>query len=225
MSRQTLATLAVAVLAAAPQVAAKILSCADVDCPITPGTTAATCTVVGQTFNAVGVAGIDSSTNGLKGLSWVKGVGTHNVNSTASEFDQTFYLGTPDGFDFGDTGACALLFTQVSDKVKFGDTDARQTEGVCSNAMTDACISALVDRAKKVDLQGLSGSAACDKLQKDFSDNFDSACALFTTAGRWAGIKAKGKSNLPFRRQTRMKSDRICCEALSGDGSLDLILA
>ncbi len=117
MSPQTLTILAVGVLAAAPQVAAKILSCADMDCPIISRTTAATCTVADQTFNAVGVAGIDSSTDSLKGLSWVKGVGTYNINSTASEFDQTFYLGTPDGFDFGGTGACALLFTQVSDRV------------------------------------------------------------------------------------------------------------
>jgi hypothetical protein len=190
MSQQTLITLAIAVLAAAPQVAAKILSCDDVGCPIIAGTTAAKCSVADRTFNAVGVAGIDSS---VSGLSWVKGVGIHTVSSTVEGFDQTFYLGAPDGFDFGGTGACALLFTQVSDKVRFGDSDSRLSDGTCPDAMTQACISALTDRAKKVDLQGLSGAAACAKLQQDFSDNLDSACSSFATGSRWTGIESKGE--------------------------------
>lgn len=198
MSQRTLFIFASAVLATAPQVTAKILSCADVDCPSTSGTTAATCTVVDRTFNAVGVANIDTTIDDLKGFSWVKGVGAENLNSTERTFDQSFYLGTPDDFDIGSTGACALFFTQTSDRVKFGDGDPRNTEGTCKDAMTDSCISAMVDRAKKVDLQGSSGKAACDKLQKDFSDNLDSACASFAQGSRWSGIKAQGKQITTF---------------------------
>jgi len=197
MSQRTLIIFASAVLVTVPQAAAKILSCADVGCPITSGTTSATCTVADRTFNAVGVASLDSTVDGLKGLSWVKGVGAENINSTERAFDQSFYLGTPDDFDFDGTGACALFFTQVSDRVKFGDGDPRSTEGTCKDAMGDSCISALVDRAKKVDLKGLSGKAACDKLQKDFSDNLDSACTAIAQGSRWTGIKAKGK-HTPF---------------------------
>ena len=218
MSQQILSSLALAVLVTAPRAAANILSCADVGCPITSGTTAATCTVVDRTFNAVGVVGIDSSVGSLKGLSWVKGVGAHNANSTERAFDQSFYLGTPGTFDFDGTGACALFFTQVSDRVKFGDGDVTRTQGTCHDAMTDSCVSALVDRAKKVDFQGLSGTAACDKLQKDFSDNLDSACASFAVGSRWTGIQAKGTC-VPHL-QTRTNSDK---SALSGDGAPDPI--
>ncbi len=218
MSQQILSSLALAVLVTAPRAAANILSCADVGCPITSGTTAATCTVVDRTFNAVGVVGIDSSVGSLKGLSWVKGVGAHNANSTERAFDQSFYLGTPGTFDFDGTGACVLFFTQVSDRVKFGDGDVTRTQGTCHDAMTDSCVSALVDRAKKVDFQGLSGTAACDKLQKDFSDNLDSACASFAVGSRWTGIQAKGKC-VPHQ-QTRTDSNN---SALSGDGAPDPI--
>ncbi|KAG7285973.1 hypothetical protein NEMBOFW57_008269 [Staphylotrichum longicolle] len=182
MPQRTVTILALAVLATVPRVTAKILSY--------------------RTFNAVGVANLESTIDNLKGLSWVKGVGAEDVNSKERSFDQSFYLGTPDDFDFGSTGACALFFTQTSDRVKFGDGDPRNTEGTCKDAMTDSCISAMVDRAKKVDMQGLSGKAACEKLQKDFSDNLDSACTSFAQGSRWSGIKA---------------------QALSGDGSPDAI--
>ena len=200
MSQQILSSLALAVLVTAPRAAANILSCADVGCPITSGTTAATCTVVDRTFNAVGVASINSTVDSIKGLSWVKGVGAHTVNSTERAFDQSFYFGTPAGFDLDGTGACALFFTQVSNLVKFGHEDVRWTQGTCPDAMTDSCISALVERAKKLDFQGLSGTAACDKLQKDFSDNLDSACASFAVGSRWTGIQAKGKCPSPICR-------------------------
>jgi len=219
MSHRTLMILASAVLATVPQTAAKILSCADVECPITSGTTAATCTVVDRTFNAVGIASLDSTVDGLKGLSWVKGVGAENINSTERTYNQSFYLGTPNDFDFDDIGACALFFTQVSDRVKFGDGDPRSTEGTCKDAMTDSCISALVDRAKKVDLKGLSGKAACDKLQKDFADNLDSACAAFAPGSRWAGIKANGKQHPACEPIAALTA----CTALSGDSSPDAI--
>lgn len=191
MSQRTFLILSSVVLATITSASAKIHSCVDVGCPITAGTTA-TCTVVDKSFSAVGVAGIDSSVDSLKGLSWVKAVGGERQGAN-DVLDQAFYLGTPDGFEFGATGACALFFTQVSDMVRFGDLDPKGTEGVCSDAMTNACISALTDRAKKVDLKGLSGTAACAKLQKDFSDNLDSACAAFAQASKWAGIEAKGK--------------------------------
>jgi hypothetical protein len=193
MSQRTFLALASAVLVTVPHVAGDILSCADVACPITSGTTSATCTVVDRKFNAVGIISLDSSIDALKGLSWVKGVGAQDVSSTERIFDQSFFLGTPDGFEFGDTGACALFFTQVSDSVRFGDRDPGQTEGTCSDAMTDGCISALLDRAKKVDLSGLSGTEACEKIQQDFSSNLDSACSAFAGATNWRGATAHRK--------------------------------
>jgi hypothetical protein len=148
--------------------------------------------VADRKFNAIGVVNINSSINALKELSWVEGVGAEDVGSTERSFEQAFYLATPDGFDFDSTGACALFFTQVSDNVRGGDADPRGSEGTCSDAMTDPCVTALVDRAK-VDLNGLSGTAACEKLQRDFSGNLDSACTGSARANNWSGITAKGE--------------------------------
>ncbi|KAK4101896.1 hypothetical protein N658DRAFT_485766 [Parathielavia hyrcaniae] len=196
-----------AMLAAVTDVAAdndipSYLSYFDVASPLSARSTSATCMVNNRTFTAVGIANLESPNDALNGLSWVIGAGAEDVNSTDSEaperrFEQSFYLGSPRGFEFEGTGACALFFTQVSDEVHFnGDADPRVSKGTCSDAMTDDCISALVDRAKKVDLDGLSGAAACERLQQDFADNFDSACAAFAPASSssWSGITAKALS-------------------------------
>jgi hypothetical protein len=192
MSSRTFFTLASAVLATVHGASAEILSCADVECPITPGTTSATCTVADKTFNSVGIASLDTDIEALKGLSWVKAVGAEDASNDERVFDQTFYLGTPDDFDFDDTGACALFFKQVSDRVKFGDGDARNTQGTCAEALSTPCVSALIDRARNVDLQGLSGSAACEQLRRDFVGNLDSACSDFADGDHWRGLVAQG---------------------------------
>lgn len=192
MSHHSLLTFASAVLATVPFVDGQILSCADVNCPIAQGTTGAECTVVDKTFDAVGVASLNNSISGFNDLAWVKAV---NADDGSGErvFHQTFYLGTPDKFDFGGAGACALFFTQVSDNVRFGDSHADLSKGTCRDAMTDDCISALVDRAKKVDLNSLSSTDACKKLQSDFNNNLDSACTGVAGGSSWVGIQAKGK--------------------------------
>ncbi|KAK4135049.1 hypothetical protein BT67DRAFT_379092 [Trichocladium antarcticum] len=194
MPHQNLLAIASAVLAAVTRGEAKILSCADVDCPIASGSTSANCTVVDKAFNAVGVATLDTDIEGFNDLSWLKAVGAQDVGEKRRVFDQSFYLGTPDDFDFGGAGACALFFSEVSDRVRFGDDDARRTTGTCAQALTDSCVSALVDRAKAVDLDGLSSTAACQKLGRDLSDNLDTECSSFATGKKWTGIKAQALS-------------------------------
>lgn len=216
MPSNTLLSLASAVLVAVPYVEAQILSCADVECPINPGTTSAKCTVVDKTFNAVGVAELSTDLDDFKKLSWVKAVGAED-GSTDSVYDQTFYLGTPEGFSFSGTGACALFFSEVSSEVKFGDGDARMTTGTCKEALSDDCVSALVDRAKAVDLKGLSNTDACAKLQRDFSDNLDSACSKFATGKSWAGIRAQGKLSPIVLHMILVLT--LSHTALSGNGS------
>lgn len=192
MPHHTLLVLTSAVLATVPYVGAQILSCADVECPIASGSTSADCTVVDKTFSAVGVAPLDLDIDGLRDISWVKGVGAQDVGSGERLFDQSFYLGTPPDFDFGETGACALFFSQVSERVRFGDDNPKRSQGTCRQALTDDCVSALLDRAKAVDISGLSGTAVCERLQSNFSSNLDSACASFTVGSRWTGITAQG---------------------------------
>ncbi|KAL2194406.1 hypothetical protein P885DRAFT_43191 [Corynascus similis CBS 632.67] len=204
MTRQTFITLASAALAIAHSARAEILSCADVECPIpNPNVTSSTCTVADKTFNAVGILNLD----------------------TGRIYDQAFYLGTPEDFDFDDTGACALFFTEVSDRVKFGNGDVRNTQGTCGQALSDSCVSALTDRAKKVDLKGLSSRAACEKMQKDFSDNLDSACSAVAQGDRWTGIKAKALSGnaSPERISGRQNSTSNCWPVLPKTHDLTLI--
>lgn len=195
-SPRTLLTLASAALLQVARVhGADILSCADVGCPIVEGTTAANCTVADRSFSAVGLTDLDTGgvNDRLRGLSWVKGVSaTDHPANRSRVFDQTFYLGTPDDFDFEDTGACALFFGAAGESVRFGDADPRNSQGTCGQALSDACVSALTDRAKKVDLTGLRGRRACEKLQQDFTDNLDSACSDAAGGNSWPWVSAKG---------------------------------
>jgi hypothetical protein len=192
---RTLLTLASAALLQVASVhGADILSCADVGCPIVEGTTSANCTVADRSFNAVGLTSLDTGGNDrLRGLSWVKAVGARDETRNSTRiFDQSFYLGTRDDFDFEETGACAIFFTEVAESVRFGDADPRNSQGTCGQALSDECVSALTDRAKKVDLTGLRGQRACDKLQQDFADNLDSACSNAARGTSWSGVTAKG---------------------------------
>ncbi|KAK3291325.1 uncharacterized protein B0H64DRAFT_45997 [Chaetomium fimeti] len=190
MSSRTFIALASAVLASVHGASADILSCADVDCPVTEGTTSATCTVGDKTFNSIGLTSLDTDVDRLRGLSWVKAVGARNVSTEERAFDQSFYLGTPDDFDFEDTGACAVFFTEVSESVRFGDEDPRTSQGTCGQALSDSCVSALTDRARRVDFNGLRGRRACERLQQEFNDNLDSACSNAASGSNWSGIRA-----------------------------------
>ncbi|KAK0744363.1 hypothetical protein B0T21DRAFT_407474 [Apiosordaria backusii] len=166
-----------------------ILSCADVDCPITDGTTSATCTVVDKIFNAVGVASIEGVSDDLKGLSWTKAVGASDSGSER-EYDQSFYLGTP--LDLRLPNSCAVFFNKVSDRVRFGDDDPRLSKGTCNQAMTDGCIDALIKRAKAVDL---AEDDACEKLQTEFLNNLDPECASFAAGINWVGVTSVSLSD------------------------------
>ena len=206
--------------------AAQILSCADVECPISQGTTAADCIVAGESFNAVGVADLSIEATGFDGLSWTKAVGAGSGGSSDQRlFTQNFYLGHPLGFN-PDTGACALFFSRVSDRVKFGDGSPKLSEGTCAQAMTESCVNALIKRANSLDL-GSAGSteAACEKLQNEFSDNLDSECASFATGSRWAGITARPLSGAasPKAITSETNSTSNCWPTLPKSNDLTLV--
>ncbi|KAK4194332.1 hypothetical protein QBC40DRAFT_302227 [Triangularia verruculosa] len=140
------------------------------------------CTIVDKVFSAVGIAPLEDVGDDLKGLSWTKAVGASD-SSSDRQYDQSFYLGAPLGVQF--PGSCAIFFSQVSDRVRFGDENPRLSKDTCNQAMTDGCIDALIKRAKAVDL---SGDDACEKLQTEFLSNLDSECASFATGSKWVGV-------------------------------------
>ncbi|CAP66936.1 uncharacterized protein PODANS_4_5780 [Podospora anserina S mat+] len=166
MSRQYLLTI-LAVLATASSINAQILSCADVECPITKGTTSATCTVVDKIFNAVGV--VPCRRYQLRPR--IRPVIVPRYSSLGVRLP----------------ASCAVFFNKVNDRVRFGDDDPKRSKGTCNQAMTDGCINALIKRALEVDL---SGNDACEKLQTEFLANLDSECASFATGNNWVDVTA-----------------------------------
>ncbi|KAK4183178.1 hypothetical protein QBC35DRAFT_394398 [Podospora australis] len=194
----------VAAAALTPHAAAqKILSCADVECPIIPaGGRVAKCTVADKTFEMVGISQIDVGDNdNLAGLSWTKAVTAKDKEDNGKktrEFEQLFYLGTPLGFRTDGMRACALFFNKVSDRVKFGNdtTPVEIGQGTCGDAMTSNCVNAILERAKSVDLSGFRDTDdACERLEKEFEDNLDAACQSFATGSKWVDVEAEGSDD------------------------------
>ncbi|KAH6618223.1 hypothetical protein B0J18DRAFT_468525 [Chaetomium sp. MPI-SDFR-AT-0129] len=217
MTRQTIPPLLLTVfLTAHTQAGPKILTCADVECPIVPNTTSANCTVLGIEYTAIGIVPHDppppdavtdrqTAEKTLQGLSWTKAVGTDDFSKKERRFRQGFFLGTPpefdSSFDASKTGACALLFTQVAPVVRLdkGGSSHVAPEGTCSDALSSECVAALMRRAEGVDLAGLAGQEACDKLRGEFvgggaaGGGLDEECARFVTGDqrRWSGVRAR----------------------------------
>lgn len=211
MARQTTLTLLLtSLLASQTQAENKILTCADVECPIVPNTTSANCTILGTEYTAIGIVALDpppsdavtdsdAAEKALQGLSWTKAIGADDFSKKERRFLQGFFLGTPPNFDSlvddTTTGACALLFTQVSPIVRLdkGGSSHVAPEGTCSDALSAECVAALTRRAEGVDLGGLGGQKGCDKLQEEFvGGGLDSECAQFATReGKWSGVRAR----------------------------------
>lgn len=169
-----------------------IVGCAEVDCPTASGSTAAECKLDDKTFSMIGLAKIDTNETALEGLSWVEGVAVSDSDGGNRTFDKSFYLGTPSNFSLDGTGACALFFTHVSDRVMFGEKsdDVSTTQGTCAEALSDDCVEALISHAEGFNVTGDSTNEdTCKKLQKDFEDNFDKACGSFADGKTWVNLK------------------------------------
>ena len=176
---------------------ATIASCADVKCPDLPNSVTVSCTVVDKTFNGIGLAlvGGSDSSSPLSQLSWVEGVAIIDNPGIGRAYDKSFYLATPRGAS-GAAGLvgngtvyCAIFFSRLRDGVRFGANDDISTaQGTCQEALGADCVSALVARAKAVDVKGLSPDSACAKLQQEFIANLDTACSRFARGTRWDGV-------------------------------------
>jgi len=177
-----------------------IVGCAAVHCPgDASNTTTAECTVIDKTFTTVGLSRIPVNSNALTGLSWTEGVAVSDSENqgTGSKsqrtFDKNFYFGTPPDANLTGTGACAVFFGQVSDRVSFNDSSVQEAQGTCQDAMSTDCVSALIKRATLVDVQGLGSAEACSKLETTFQETLDPACETFATGRNWTGLSVKGK--------------------------------
>ncbi|KAI1123466.1 hypothetical protein F5Y10DRAFT_270036 [Nemania abortiva] len=158
-----------------------IVGCIALQCPPSTESVVDNCTVADSSFSIVGFTQIPTENNDLKGkVSWTKGFNaTDNLHNNRT-FHSSFYFGTSPDLDLGDTGACAVLFHGIEAALSFDSFDKETAQGTCSDAMGSGCVTALLDRAKKLlDSFGNdipSSEEACSKLQDDMLKNMDNAC-------------------------------------------------
>ena len=195
-----------------------IVGCADVACPDRPHDIYPNCTLVDTSFNDIGLARIPGPLGSSRGLSWVQANAMDTSVFGRANVTKRFYFGQPPDLDLSNTGACALFFTEVSDRVKFNNSDVRLSQGTCDQAMPPACVGAITRRADNFDFAGLSGQDACSKLQSEFEQNLDNECAGIALGSQWSGLVSKGMSLHP-RVLLASGAELILLTALSGAGS------
>ncbi|KAK4185787.1 hypothetical protein QBC35DRAFT_297153 [Podospora australis] len=173
---------------------AQISGCADVGCPLDPETSIPLCDLkpFKAPFQAIGVTRIPTDIPALQGLSLTLGASV-NATITGVEYGDSYdtqttvLFNTPKGFNKDkDIGGCALFFDSVNDEtVNFGTNgnEVKTSQGTCSQALSESCVSALLKRAKEVSVQGLSLKAACDKMEEAFDGEVDRACSDFAVDG------------------------------------------
>lgn len=196
-------------LASATSASATILSCADVLCPLAnDGTTSAQCTLLDTSYTAVGVASVPSRPD----LAWVQAVTAHdareldgdgNLNPTPDNpmkrtFINDFFLASQPGAGGGGGGACALFFRNVTKDADWPPVPSHTTsQGTCADAMGEACIDAMVKRARAVDVGGLGVEEACEKVRGGFErageEEGGGVCKKFSGAAGWKGVVGKGE--------------------------------
>ncbi|KAI8949784.1 hypothetical protein F4801DRAFT_385360 [Xylaria longipes] len=169
-----------------------IVGCVELECPADGAND--NCTVADSSFPYVGLTRIPTDNKDLKGkVSWTKGFNITDTPDNGRTFHSAFYLGTSSDLDLGNTGACAVLLHGVEAALSFDKVDANKdtAQGTCSDAMGSDCVSALLDRAKKLlDSFGNdtpSSEEACAKLQDDLDKNMDDAC-LSISKGSWTNL-------------------------------------
>ncbi|KAK0649827.1 hypothetical protein B0T16DRAFT_136979 [Cercophora newfieldiana] len=168
-----------------------ILSCADVKCPTFPQRASNDCNITSSSYSNVGVSKIPGLPSSLGGLTWVEAIAVDDSNPQR-RFIKDFYLGSDPNANTEDLGSCALFFTKVSRNVVFKDSrDITSAQGTCAEAMSQECVSKLLQRAQGVDLQGLPSKEACSQLKSVFEGRMDTECASFATGAAWEGVEAK----------------------------------
>lgn len=170
-----------------------ILSCADVKCPTFPNRATNDCKITSNSYSNVGVSKIPTPPSSFSGLTWVEAIAVDDSNKQR-RFVKDFYLGSDPNTKADGTGACALFFTKVSNNVAFNDPtrDITTDQGTCAQAMSQDCVDKLLQRARAVDLEGLSGGDACSQLRSVFEGKIDTECASFAAGTAWSGVEAKG---------------------------------
>lgn len=180
---------------------APIVGCSEVDCPTSGTSTAAECKVADRTLSLIGLASFNAPV-AADDFTWTEGIQAYDTPDPQTNLDRTyeknFYLGTPQGFDLIENATtsgyevCALFFTKVAESVTFDGDKDETTVGTCSDALTSACVDAILKQATDAARSNLSGSESCSKLLSDFADNLVPECSRIATGDKWDGLQVQG---------------------------------
>lgn len=66
------------------------------------------------------------------------------------------------------------------------------SQGTCAQALSEECVAKMLQRARAVDLDGLSTAEACSQLQSVFEGKIDQECVAFLPGTTWTGVEATG---------------------------------
>jgi hypothetical protein len=204
MPNQSLLALVVTALALLPEAAhtKTIYTCKDVDCPRNQNNTAeASCTVAGSDFSVIGNTRIPTTNKAIDGMSWTKAISLRESNSGAlDEVHQAYYLGTPPNLNLTGTRACGIIY-QIPIK-HFTDNAEQDVNGTCQQAMTESCVSALLDRAKSFNPSEWRPSAISLDLCSSFLQHMSKPCATFPSS--WSAqalCKFPAPANAPLHKR------------------------
>ena len=192
-----------------------IVGCSEVDCPTSGNTTTAECKVADRTLSLIGLSSFNTPV-ASDDFTWTEGIQAYDIPDTKADlnriYEKNFYLGTPQGFDLMKNATasgyevCALFFTKVADSVEFEGGKNETTVGTCNDALTSACVDALVKQATDVARSNGDQSQACSKLLSDVANNLVPECSRIATGDKWDGLQVQGecKTNVPHSRGENM---------------------
>lgn len=186
---------------------APIVGCSAVDCPTSAYSTSAECKVANRTLSLIGLSNFNTPVT-FDDFAWTEGIQVYNNPDPKADLDRiyekNFYLGTPQGFNLIENATaseyevCALFFTKVRDSVEFEGGKNQGAIGTCSDALTSACVDALLKQATDIVARSnLSDSEpSCSKLLSEVANNLVPECSRIATGDKWDGLQVQGSFNI-----------------------------
>lgn len=205
-----------------------IAGCDEVSCPVTSAGDYDTCTVLGDTFQGIGLVRINGLPSSLAGLSLVKGAGVpgaaaSDISSSGGdserEFKSVYYLAKPSSTSASSLSGCVAIFHGTEGTLRFDGSNVQSSTGQCIDVIEKDCIDAL----KKIATESADESDSCKTLGQKLSDENIDACKNFAGRGRGLGhFTTIDVSDLsPISQQRNQSSD--CWPVVPKDSSLSYI--
>jgi hypothetical protein len=176
------------------QTSAQLLSCSEIDCPLSYGS--ARCTIDNTTLTQLGVANFSSSLS-TDPLTWTIGYAPEAFTNTTDE--RIYYLSTPRGFDLdtrADVTGCAMFFIGAEGGLSFlkpdgTDQDYGASDGTCADALGSTCVADLTNQGRNLASNSIAlGNFQCSDIALAIQTSPPESC---TKAGTWGNITAMGE--------------------------------